>query len=98
MGKFQQVPQIYSTVFEALDASLAVQAALASSEASIQRALTEFRTNCGDAEALERLETISIGLQQMGVAALRGCAEERSRSRQRLATLAAEWMQRLPMH
>ena len=98
MGEFQQVPQIYSKVFEALDAALALQTSLPSSEASIQRALSEFRALRRDPEAVERLERISVRLQQLGIAAMFGNAEERSRSRRRLARLAAEWMQRLPMH
>ena len=95
---FQQLPQVYSKVFEAVDASIALQTALPSSEASIQRALIEFRRQSRDPEAVSCLESISVMLQAMLAAASRGSAEERLRTRERLAALASEWMQRLPMH
>jgi hypothetical protein len=98
MGNFQQLPQIYAKVFEALDASVALQTALPSSEASIQRALVELRRETRDPEAIEQLEAISLNLQAMRAAAMRGSADERLRTRDRLSALAAEWMQRLPMH
>ena len=94
---FQQLPQVYSKVFEAVDASVALQTALPSSEASIQSALVELRRS-RDPEAVACLESISVMLQAMLAAATKGSSEERLRTRERLEALASEWMQRLPMH
>lgn len=97
-GGFKQLPQVYSKLFEAVDASIALQTALPSSEASVQRALVEFRRQSRDPEGIACLENISVMLQAMLAAASRGSAEERLRTRERLAALASEWMKRLPMH
>ena len=96
--EFQKLPEIYSRVYQAIDSSVAVGAALASSEATVQRALQQFRNSCADPEALEQLEAISLTLHGMRLAAVMGKAEERACATEALIALAERWIGRLPIH
>jgi hypothetical protein len=96
--KFQKLPETYSRVYAALDATVASQTCLASSEAMIQRALTEFRTRVEDPEALQQLTDMSVELQALRVAAMRGDMSNRVLAREQLSAMAQRWIGRLPIH
>ena len=98
MMQFQAVPEIYARVYQAIDATLAMGTGLPSTEATVQRALIQFRNDHGDPEALEHLEAMSTLLHSMLVASLKGSAAERTHCRQQLSILANEWIGRLPIH
>jgi hypothetical protein len=96
--KFEKLPETYARVYAALDATVASQTSLASSEAMIQRALQEFREHRQDPEAVEQLRDISIQLQSLRVAALTGDTRNRVLARQQLTAMAERWIERLPIH
>jgi hypothetical protein len=88
---------LYASVYQALDASVANNRCLASSDAQIQRALTQFRLSGKDREAAEQLEAIALQLHQLSVASLNGNRDQRRAAIERLRASAQTWMQRLPM-
>jgi hypothetical protein len=96
--KFQKLPETYSRVYAALDATVASQTCLASSEALIQRALSEFRAQRSDPEAVQQLTDISVELQTLRAAAMRGDSRSRVLAREQLSALAERWIARLPIH
>jgi hypothetical protein len=96
--EFQKLPETYSRVYAALDATVASQTCLPSSEAMIQRALAEFRTRMDDPEAVRQLSDISIELQALRVAAMKGDTCNRVIAREQLSALAERWIGRLPIH
>jgi hypothetical protein len=96
--KFQKLPETYSRVYAALDATVASQTCLASSEAMIQRALSEFRAQRSDPEALQQLGDISVELQSLRAAAMRGDCARRVLARKQLSAMAGRWIERLPIH
>lgn len=88
---------VYHSVYEALDASVANSICLASSEAKVQRALTQFRANRSDPEAVVRLENISVVLQQLALASMTRDPLNRLAVVERLRASAKDWMLRLPI-
>lgn len=96
--QFQAVPEIYARVYQAIDATLAMGTGLPSTDATVQRALTQFRNGHEDPEALGHLEAMSTILHSMLVASLKGSSAERAACRQQLAALANQWIGRLPIH
>ncbi len=89
---------VYAEVYQALDASVASQTCLASSEAVIQAALATFRSAKIDAEGRACLTTMSHQLQALQIATVAGDASERALARQQLSASAERWLQRLPIH
>jgi hypothetical protein len=96
--KFQKLPETYSRVYAALDATVATQTCLPSSEAMIQRALSEFRGHRSDPEAVQQLADISVELQTLRAAAMRGDVPRRVLAREQLSAMADRWIARLPIH
>ena len=91
------MPDVYATVFRALDTAVAHNACLAASEAQIQRALTELRTSRRDPEATRRLESISVVLQQLSLASLVNDNEQRRDAVERLRFSARQWLLTMPI-
>lgn len=87
----------YVAVFEALDAAVASNACLASSDAQIQRSLAYFRDQRTDAAAIEQLETASIELHRLSMANFANRRDERAAALRRLRKAAEIWMHRLPL-
>ena len=96
--KFQELPETYSRVYAALDATVASQTCLPSSEAMIQRALIEFRARKNDPEALRQLSDMSLELQSLRIAAMQGDSASRMLAREQLTGMAERWISRLPIH
>jgi hypothetical protein len=88
----------YAAVFEALDAAVAGSASLASSEASIQRALVEFRKGRNDPAAIKQLEEVSLDLHRLSNASIGNQQAERAAALERLRQAADRWIERLPLH
>jgi hypothetical protein len=88
---------IYAAVYQALDASVASNRCLASSDAQIQRALAEFRRSGRDRAATAQLETIALHLHELAIASFTSNEAQRSAAIERLRASAQIWMQRLPM-
>lgn len=88
------VPPIYSRVFSAVDASVTIGASLPSAEAAVQAALSQVRRQSFDPEALQCLESLSLGLNNLLVA---GNSEERMAALARLGALSRIWLERLPI-
>lgn len=88
---------LYSQVYQALDASIASSTCLAWSEAQVQRALISLRGG-SDRETLSVLEQMSLNLSQLSAAARRGGQIERQAVLERLRGAARSWMERLPIH
>jgi hypothetical protein len=96
--KFQKLPETYSRVYAVLDATVASQTCLPSSEAMIQRALQEFRGRVEDPEALRQLADISVEMQALRLAAMKDDSASRVLARQQLSAMAERWIARLPIH
>ncbi len=94
----RKVSEMYAKVYQALDASVASQSCLPSSEAIVQGALASFRSNKIDAEGRACLATMSHQLQALQIATLTGDASGRALARQQLSACADHWLQRLPIH
>lgn len=95
---FKDMPALYARVYEALDASIAMQTCLPRSEATVQRALGQFRAEAADLEAIEQLQAISVRLQSLKIAAMSGDAPGRVTARNALSAAAGQWLERLPIH
>lgn len=90
----------YQKVYEALDAALANsdRAVAPGTEAAVQAAIAELRAQNGPADAVARLQAISVDLARLN-GALRGgdpsaCMEQRAR----LAAIKDDWLRSAPLH
>lgn len=88
---------LYSQVYEALDASIASSTCLAWSEARLQRALCGLRV-AGDSEMLAEVEQMSVTLNRLALASRAADQNERHEVLERLRSAARSWMERLPIH
>jgi len=89
---------IYSAVFSALDASVANNTCLASSEAQIQRALAQFRASRANRTATEQLERISVMLHELSLTSFSRDEQRRRALLDELRNASINWMNRLPVH
>jgi len=89
--------KLYAAVYEAIDASVALQRSLPAAHASVQRALVQLRGVDGDPEAVRQLESMSVRLHQLTAATMRPHGTCRDTAVQELGLLADQWMARLPM-
>lgn len=89
---------VYSEVHEALQATVATNRCLASSEAQIQRALVHFRTAANEPETTRQLERMSITLHKLWLARAPSKQAERIAALEQLRTSAECWKLRLPIH
>jgi hypothetical protein len=96
--KFQDLPEVYSQVYAALDATVASQTCLPSSEAMIQRALVEFRVQKSDSDALQQLTGMFIEMQSLRLAGFMGESQSRIVAREQLSAMAERSIGRLPIH
>ena len=93
----QEQSSLYAAVYEAVEASIALQRCLPAAQASVQRALVQLRGSRSDPEAVRQLESISVHLHQLTAASLRPQEEGRRAATRQLSLLAGQWMARLPM-
>lgn len=88
---------VYAAVFEAIDASVAMQRCLPQAQASVQRALVQLRRTKSDADAVQELERMSVHLHQLATASMSTKDEMRNVAVEQLRRAASSWMARLPM-
>ncbi len=88
---------LYAAVYEAIDASIALQRCLPSAQAHVQRALVQLRSSRSDPEAVRQLEHMSVHLHQLTAATMRPQGAVRQAAVEKLSLLANQWMARLPM-
>jgi 3-dehydroquinate synthase class II len=89
--------KLYAAVYEAIDASVALQRSLPAAQASVQRALAQLRGSKSDPEAVRQLESMSVRLHQLTAATMRPQGGGRETAVRELGMLADQWMARLPM-
>jgi hypothetical protein len=89
---------IYSSVYEALDATVTGNVCLASSEARIQRALTQCRQSGANRATTEQLERISVMLHELSMATFRRNQAHRQDLLERLRAASIHWANRKPIH
>lgn len=85
---------LHAAVYEAVDASVALQRCLPAAVANVQRALLHSQD---DPEAVRQLESMSVHLHQLTAATMRCQQTEREAAVNELSRLAGQWMTRLPM-
>ncbi len=88
---------LYAAVYEAVDASVALQRCLPAAQAKVQRALVGLRGSEADVEAVRQLESMSVLLHQLTAASLRPKEDSRRAAAEKLGVLAEAWMARLPI-
>jgi hypothetical protein len=90
----------YRKVYEALDAALAnsERAVAPGTEAAVQAAIAELRAQRGPADAVARLQAISVDLARLNGALRGGDRDECAARRARLATVKEEWLLSAPFH
>ncbi len=93
----QERTKLYAAVYEALDASIALERCLPAAQAHVQRALVHLRDSSGEADAVRQLELMSIHLHQLAAASMRPKSEARQSAVKELSQLANEWLGQLPM-
>jgi hypothetical protein len=94
------VMDAYKRVYEALDVALASgeRAVAPGTEATVQTALAELRAHNGPAEAVARLEAISVDLALLNSALRTGNPDECLVRRARLTAIKDEWLRSAPLH
>ena len=97
MDPASQRGQLYAAVFEAIDASIAMQRCLPAAQANVQRALVQLRHTRSGPEAVRELERMSVHLHQLTAAGMRPREEGRQMAVEQLRRAASEWMARLPI-
>jgi hypothetical protein len=91
--RMNEQSELYAAVYEAVQASVALECCLPAATANVQRALTRFRGG----DAVRQLETMSVLLHQLTAASLRQESDMRAVALSKLDLAAREWMHRLPL-
>lgn len=95
---FPENDGLYASVFQAIDASIATEGSLATTDALLQRALSRTRASGAAREEVAQLELVSVGLQKMMAAALSGNKHGCRSAGLEMRRAAARWCEQLPMH
>ncbi len=93
----QERAKLYAAIYEAVDASVALERCLPAAQAHVQRALVRLRGSEDDPEAVRQLERMSVHLHQLTAASLRPQGQGRQAAVQELSLLANQWLGRLPL-
>lgn len=88
---------LHAAVYQAVEASIALQRCLPAAQAHVQRALVQLRGSKADPEAVRQLESMSVHLHQLTAAAMRPEGDTCEAATRQLSLLAEQWMARLPM-
>lgn len=90
----------YRRVYQALDHALAnsERAVAPGTEAAVQAAIAELRAQNGPAEAVARLQEISVDLARLNGALRIGDPTECRAQRARLEAVKDEWLRHAPLH
>ena len=90
----------YVRVYQALDLALAnsERAVAPGTEAAVQAAIAELRAQNGPADAVARLQEISVDLARLNGALRVGDPGECRAQRARLAAIKDEWLRSAPLH
>lgn len=91
--------EAYARVYQALDVALASgeRAVAPGTEAAVQAAIAELRASNGPAEAVARLEAISVDLTRLRSALRAGDDAEYQSQRARLSAITEEWLRNAPL-
>ncbi len=92
-----QQTDIRAAVYEAVEASIALQRCLPAAVASVQRALAQLRGSERDPDGVRQLESMSVHLHQLTAATMRREENGRRAAVDQLGKLARQWMDRLPI-
>lgn len=93
----QEQSSLHAAVYQAVEASIALQRCLPAAQAHVQRALVQLRDSKADPEAVRQLESMSVHLHQLTAAAMRPKGDSCEAATRQLSFLAEQWMARLPM-
>ena len=93
----QEQSSLHAAVYQAVEASVALQRCLPAAQAHVQRALVQLRSSNEDPEAVRQLESMSVHLHQLTAASMRPKGESCQAATRELSLLAGQWMARLPM-
>jgi hypothetical protein len=90
----------YRRVYQALDTALAnsERAVAPGTEAAVQAAIAELRAHNGPAEAVAKLQEISVDLVRLNRALRVGDGAECRAQRARLEAIKDEWLRSAPLH